>query len=230
MLLKDQSQLFRRSLPIEFKFAGAEADQGVFTGYASAFGNADSYGEVVERGAFEVTLGKYRSEGTWPPLLWSHNPADPIGKCLDLLEDAEGLFLRAQLNLSSDSGREAFSHVKGGDVTGLSFGFRVAAGGAARNSDGTISLNEIDLMEISIVTMPANRRSRITSVKSVASRIELERGLRGEIPLSLPRAAAARVAAVAWPALSNQGPEIDFDRLTAKIEATINAVKSKSYR
>ena len=52
----------------------ADADRGSFTGYASVFGNADSYGERTAPGAFEASLARWRSDGEMPPLLWNTCP------------------------------------------------------------------------------------------------------------------------------------------------------------
>lgn len=148
---------------------------------------------------------------------------------MELLEDEAGLFLRGQFNLATTAGRDAFEHVKAGDINGMSFGYRVSDGGASRNTDGTIKLTALDLLEVSVVAMPANRRARITGVKFVQSREELERGLRGEIPLSLPRAAAVKAAAAAWPALDGgDHPEIDFDMIAKRLDE--HARDRKSWR
>lgn len=224
--IADLANLIRRSPPLEFKFAGVEAGQ--FDGYASVFGNADSYGERVQRGAFAKSLADWTIENAFPPLLWSHDPSEPVGRIVELREDEKGLFLRGEFNLDTQAGRDAHAHVKAGDIGGMSIGFRVFEGGATKNADGTISLTAIDLMEVSLVAMPANRRARVTGVKSVHSREELERGLRGEIQLSLPRGAAAKMAPAAWAAIAGEDAPttIDLDALAARIEATTHAVKS----
>jgi hypothetical protein len=107
-------------------------------------------------------------------------------------------------------------------VGGLSFGFQTAKGGASDNRDGTVSLTAVDLLEVSVVAMPANRKARITGVKSLQSAVDLERGLRGEIPLSLPRGAAAKIAAGGWAALLDS-PEGEDD--STEIKALLAVVK-----
>ena len=42
-----------RSVQTEFK---ADTSQRILEGYASAFGNPDSYGDIVQRGAFTKTI------------------------------------------------------------------------------------------------------------------------------------------------------------------------------
>jgi hypothetical protein len=58
----------------------------------------------------------------------------------------------------------------------------------------------------------------------LSSLSELERGLRGEIKLSLPRGAAAKIAAVGWPALV--GGEDDPPKPDPKIAAAALAEKN----
>ncbi len=140
----------------------------------------------------------------------------PIGRVASLREDDRGLLVSGELNLDTQSGRDAHAHLSAGDVSGMSFGFRVPRGGARAEDDGTVTLTEVDLLEVSLVSMPANRRARITSVKTMQ---ELERALRGEFDLRLPRGAAAKIAPAAW------AQRIDLDHVAARIEETIRAVK-----
>src|SRR5687768_1895338 len=97
--ITDLATALRLSPPIAFKFAGGE--EGTFEGYASVFGNRDSYGERVASGAFTASLAAWQAEGALPPLLWSHDPAEPIGRLLSLTEDATGLLARGAFNLAT---------------------------------------------------------------------------------------------------------------------------------
>src|SRR5690625_6216747 len=67
-----------------------ELEEGIFTAYASVFGNMDSYGDVVVKGAFEDTLREWESSGNTMPLLYSHRMDDPdynIGSILEAKEE-----------------------------------------------------------------------------------------------------------------------------------------------
>lgn len=66
--IADLAKAVRLSPPVAFKFAGAGAGQGTFEGYASAFDNADSYGERVQPGAFAASLAAWKAENAMPPL------------------------------------------------------------------------------------------------------------------------------------------------------------------
>ncbi|MFP5434508.1 MAG: HK97 family phage prohead protease, partial [Alphaproteobacteria bacterium] len=139
-------------------------DAGTFTGYGSIFGNLDSYGEVVEAGAFAKSLSRLAKEKAVLPMLWQHDPSQPIGVWEDLVEDAKGLKGTGRIVLETAKGAEAYALLKAGAIRGLSIGYReikVEPDGNNRR------LKELDLREISVVTFPANRRAQVGTVKSI---------------------------------------------------------------
>jgi HK97 family phage prohead protease len=181
----------KHSNPQRFKFS--VADSGVVTGLASVFGNVDSYGERVVRGAFARSIQRHTAEGTMPKFLWQHDAAELAGRWIGMAEDEIGLRVTGQLNLATSRGRDIHAHVKHGDVDGLSIGYREVR---ARANGEVRDLLEIDLKEISIVTFPANRAARLTGVKA-ESAADIERILREG---GLPRAYAAKFAQAGWAA------------------------------
>lgn len=190
----------RMSSPLEFKFATDDAT-GLVRGYASTFGgNPDAYGDVIAKGAYSRTLREHRAQGSMPAMLWSHDPARPIGKWLDMHEDEYGLSVLGTLNLDTSGGKDAHAHLKNGDVSGISIGYAVGPSGS-KTSGSTRLLTDIDLIEVSIVTFPANSRSRVSGVKSLQSKSDLIEMLREG---GLPKAAAARIAAGGWSAVSGE--------------------------
>lgn len=139
------------------------SDEGTFTGYGSIFGNVDSYGEKVVAGAFGESLARHRQEGSKPLMLWQHNPDQPIGVWEDLAEDGKGLKGTGRFVMETARGREVHALLKAGAIRGLSIGYREVE----VEPDGNIRvLKKLDLMEISVVSFPANRRARVESVKS----------------------------------------------------------------
>ena len=70
------------------------AGEGVFSGYASTFGNKDLQGDVIAKGAFAETLAKDYDGGAGIPIHWNHQdgkPTDIIGRTLSAVEDEKGL-------------------------------------------------------------------------------------------------------------------------------------------
>ena len=130
-----------------------------FAGYAAVFGHADRGGDVVQAGAFARSLK--RGAGS-VPLLWQHDAARPIGRIEYLREDRRGLRVIARLS-GGAAGREAAALLKDGAVSGLSFGYRVrAASGQAPRE-----LTELDLVEVSLVTLPMQPKARVHAVEGI---------------------------------------------------------------
>jgi len=127
-----------------------------FAGYAAIFGRPD-LGDVVGAGAFERSL-KRRAGAV--PLLWQHRPGRPIGRIEYLQEDRRGLRVIARLSAGA-AGREAAALLEEGTVRGLSFGYRVRAEQGA----GPRALTELELVEISLVTLPMQPAARVHMVE-----------------------------------------------------------------
>ncbi|MDQ8757838.1 HK97 family phage prohead protease [Sphingosinicella sp. LHD-64] len=125
-----------------------------FAGYAAVFDRPDRGGDVVRAGAFARTLG--RGAGA-VPLLWQHDPARPIGRVEYLKEDRRGLRVIGRL-----VDARATRLVKAGAVRGLSFGYRVRGA----RGDGPRELTELELVEVSLVTLPMQPRARVHMVEA----------------------------------------------------------------
>jgi hypothetical protein len=129
-----------------------------FAGYAAVFDRPDRGGDVVRAGAFARSLERGRAT---VPLLWQHDPARPVGRIEYLKEDGRGLRIIGRLS-SGDAGREAAALLRTGKAAGLSFGYRVrrASGEAPR------ALEEVELVEVSLVRVPMQPRARVHAVES----------------------------------------------------------------
>lgn len=140
---------------------------GEFEGYGSTFGGEpDSYGDVVVKGAFAKSLKSHRERGTMPKMFWQHDPDQPIGRWNDAKEDDTGLLVKGRLSLGVPKGREAYQHLKDGNIDGLSIGFRLKKH-ETDDETGVWYLKEIDLLEVSIVSIGANSNAVVNSVKAL---------------------------------------------------------------
>lgn len=131
-----------------------------FAGYAAIFDRADRGGDVVRAGAFERSLE--RGAGA-VPLLWQHRGGRSVGRIEYLKEDRRGLRVIARLS-DGRAGRAAAALLRSGKVAGLSFGYHL------RRSSGTAprELTELDLVEISLVTVPMQPRARVHAIQENA--------------------------------------------------------------
>lgn len=150
--------------------ADAIADDGSFTGYGSVFGVEDSYGEVVQPGAFAESLSSLAAKSRNVPILWQHEWNKPLGVYTDISEDDTGLKVSGQLLVKDVKlAQEAHALMRAGAVTGLSIGYFVIESEKA-NKAGPILLTKLDLVEVSLVTFPANDEARIDAVKMKLAR------------------------------------------------------------
>lgn len=143
----------------------AMGDDGQIEGYGSVFGNTDSYGDIVAKGAFSGSIKEHKASGTMPALLWQHRSDSPCGVWLEMREDENGLFMRGKLAMDTVKGKEAHSLLKLGALKGLSIGFMTRDSDYDAKSD-IRTIKDVELVETSLVTFPANSKARITGVKS----------------------------------------------------------------
>lgn len=131
---------------------------GVFEGYASVFNRPDTVGDIVRPGAFTASLKK-RGVGN-VRMLFQHDPAQPLGRWLQIYEDAHGLFVRGKLSLDVQRSSELAGLLRDGAIDGLSIGFKAIRARKPRGSHRR-HLLEIDLWEISLVTFPMLESARV---------------------------------------------------------------------
>ena len=144
---------------------GSISESGSFRGYASIWGVLDSYGDIVERGAFRKTLKE--KKGRKIKLLWSHNAGDPPIGYLVAAEDDHGLYVEGQLFLEANQkAREVYAAMKAGVLDGISIGYRTVKD-AVDNEAGVRRLKEVELYEISICNFQACPGAVVTGVKSL---------------------------------------------------------------
>ena len=145
-----------------FELKDLDEKTGVFTGYASVFGNMDSYRDVIERGAFAKTLSEH---GHRVKVLWQHDPYTPIGKPKVMKEDDRGLYVEAQVSQTTQ-GKDALILLADGVVNELSIGYSPIK--HQWDAEGKIRrLMEVKLWEFSPVTWAANDLAIITGTKSL---------------------------------------------------------------
>jgi len=154
----------------ELKFDGASEDM-TFSGYGAVFGNVDAYGDVIAPGAFADSLAKAQETGRYPAMLAQHDAwENPVGVWTTLAEDGTGLKVEGKL-ADTPKGRELYALMKMTPrpaIDGLSIGFRpVEWSMREKPEDPRRTLKKIDLVEVSIVTMPANERARVAAVKNI---------------------------------------------------------------
>lgn len=150
---------------LECKAAFDVDDAGLITGRAWDFSTPDRCGDVIVKGAFSAA-------GLPLPMLFAHDPIAAVGVWNGFAETDAGLEVQGRLLVDDVArAREVRALVKAGAVTGLSIGF--IPGKTAPRKGGGRTIKKANLVEISLVPVPAHPRARVTSVKSAAVALTL---------------------------------------------------------
>ena len=188
----------------------AIAPDGTVEGYASLFGEIDAARDMVLRGAFADTLRQRTVQRV--PMLFQHDPSEPVGIWLELREDHRGLYARGRLIPDVARARELLSLLRAGAIDGLSIGFRTLKG----NIDPRTRVRRlvaVDLWEISIVPFPLLAGARVRAVKHSPSRSQSGFALAEHGACSPPKLSHARTRA-----------ERDWGRLVGAADAPAPAM------
>jgi len=159
-------ELAYKAVPFELQElkAADDGDGWMFSGYASTYGGPpDHGGDVVLPGAFDDSL-KRRPK---PKLLWQHDMREPIGIPLSLKSDEHGLLGTWRI-VDTARGSDAYKLLKAGAQDSLSIGY-VAVETEFDKAGDTRFLKAVDLLEVSIVSVPMNEKALVTSVKAEQS-------------------------------------------------------------
>jgi HK97 family phage prohead protease len=160
----------------EVKFATSDdTATKTFDGYGAVFSNVDAYGDVIAPGAFAKSL----KSGAKPLMFLNHDMFSlPIGLWTDLAEDDFGLKVSGEF-IDTQVGRDTYLASKAGAITGLSIGYipTEVAYGKLNSDEPARTIKALDLIEISVVTIPANSKARIVDVKSLKQPEDFEREL-----------------------------------------------------
>ena len=146
-------------------------EAGSVAGFFSTYDKVpDSYGDIIEPGAFTKTIEKRKATGHPFPLCLNHDFSDVIGACDSIEEKEKGPFVEASL---FDTGRaqEVRTWLKSGAIYQFSFAYDVLQRRDPTEEEkkaGVMNvLQKIELFEVSIVTVPANQNAVVTEVKGV---------------------------------------------------------------
>jgi len=163
-----------------------DAGEGMLRGYASVAGFPDAYKEIVDYGAFKKTLKDHEDRILF---CWQHDWREPIGKpqllkevpksrlpkgLLDEYPDATGgLYIETEI-VPTRRGEDAKRLLKAGVLTELSIGFDVVQ--EYEGEDGYWHLSEIELFEVSLVSMAAMPAAQVIEYKGQQCDLEPEHG------------------------------------------------------
>lgn len=127
---------------VKIKAVGTDdgLQEGQFRALVSVFGNEDSQGDVIQRGAFAQVLAEWKASGDPIPVVWSHRWTDPfshIGSVIEATETPDGLEVLGQIEDLDTNPTAAHVHrlLKGRRVKQFSFAYDVGEGGWVETDD-----------------------------------------------------------------------------------------------
>lgn len=170
------SDIERKRLARPFKVSTTEDKARTFQGHGSVFDDPhptsswalpSDYQDIVRPGAFKKTLAQFKKAGTQPAMCFNHDWGHLVGVYTSVAEDGDGLALEGKIAESArqPTGEDLYELCSMGALTGLSIGFAPVK---TRIDDKakTREILEVDLIEISLATIPGQDSARISDVKS----------------------------------------------------------------
>ena len=123
-------------------------------GYANTT-DKDRAGDIIPATAWAKGVDNYRKN---PVLLYQHDHAKPIGRVDKVTVDKKGIYVEAAVSEAAETLHGVQTLISDGALKSFSVGFRVKDGHYDSESD-TMSITDVELLEISIVSVPCNQES-----------------------------------------------------------------------
>jgi HK97 family phage prohead protease len=153
----------------------SDGDGRTLVGRAVPYGQtADIGGGNRERfvpGAFAKQIAHARGGGGFGgvKLYTSHGDRErgglAAGKTVELAEQMDGLHGSWRL-FDTQAGNDALTHVREGDMLGLSIGFKATDGGTRRGADGALERHAVHLDHVALTDAPVYSQAAVMSVRS----------------------------------------------------------------
>lgn len=136
-------------------------------GYANT-SDRDRSGDIVLPGAWAKGIEAFRKN---PIILNQHKRDQPIGRVEKIRVDSKGIYVDAYISDAAEKLYGLHSLIKQGVIKAFSVGFKPKKGRHDRKTDTTY-ITELELHEISIVSIPANADTLFSVRKSFEDEIE----------------------------------------------------------
>jgi len=144
--------------------------EGEFEAIVSVFGNVDSVGDSVVKGAFADDLKAWEESGDPVPVIWSHDWADPfshVGAVKSAEEIDQGLKVRGALDLDNPTAVQVWRLLKGRRVTQFSFAYDVLdAEIVTKDGVEVQELRRLKLYEVGPTLIGANQATELLAAKA----------------------------------------------------------------
>tara|TARA_B100000424_G_scaffold268578_1_gene263634 strand:+ start:5950 stop:8946 length:2997 start_codon:yes stop_codon:yes gene_type:complete len=155
------SKTFYYNSPLETKGLIKKDKSLKIAGYANTT-DKDRSGDVIPATAWAKGVDNYRKN---PVLLYQHDHAKPIGRVDNITVDKKGIYVEAAVSQAAEKLHGVQTLIEDGALKSFSVGFRVKDGDYDRDSD-TMKITDVELLEISVVSVPCNQESLFSVSKS----------------------------------------------------------------
>ena len=166
----DEKKMIQRVFKCKLVEKKADDEKGIIEAYVSISGNEDSYGDIIQKGAFLDSLKRKLPVG-----VWSHNWDQPIAKTLEAKEDSHGLYIKGKLVMGVQKAKEAYELMREGVIDEFSIGFFIEEYEWDEINE-IRTIKKIKLVEWSPVVAGANPDTSLISVKSKENKKEDDEG------------------------------------------------------
>ena len=144
------------------KASSSKKDKNLkIAGYANTTAK-DRAGDIVTANAWAKGVDNFRRN---PVLLYQHKHDCPIGKVNKITVDKKGIFVEAAVSEAAESNHGIQTLIKDGALKSFSVGFKVKDGKYNREED-SMYITDVELLEISVVSVPCNQDSLFSVRKS----------------------------------------------------------------
>lgn len=161
-LITKGAEVKNPSFQMAFKAIEVKEDGSiVIKGFAST-PDIDRYDDIVNPTAFKNAMEGYMKN---PVVLLGHDSSKVLGQVTEYKLDKKGLEVTARLTNDIDN---TFKNIADKNLRGFSIGFICKAWGYKTEGEKTIrEITELDLIETSVVSTPANASALFTLSKSI---------------------------------------------------------------
>ena len=153
----------------ETKALSKKSNSIKIAGYANTTAK-DRSNDVVTAEAWAKGVDNYRKN---PVLLYQHKHDCPIGRVEQITVDKKGIHVEAAVSEAAERNHGVQTLIKDGALKSFSVGFRVKDGKYNREDDSMV-ITDVELLEISVVSVPCNQESLFSIRKSFENDTDYE--------------------------------------------------------
>jgi HK97 family phage prohead protease/HK97 family phage major capsid protein len=163
------NKLFHIYSPLEVKSSKKTKRGFKIAGYANTV-DKDRAGDIISASAWAKGVDNYRKN---PVLLYQHDHSKPIGRVKKISVDKKGIYVEAEVSDAAENLHGVQTLIRDGALKSFSVGFMVKDGRYDRSTDSTV-ITDVELHEISVVSVPCNQESLFSMRKSFDSQAQFE--------------------------------------------------------